>query len=75
MKLKSTFNISKIDQSINIENTTVLVCLFIAMKRHWDHSNSYKEIILIEGGSLRVSVVQFIMTMMGNMVACRQTWY
>ena len=47
----------------------VLVSVFIAMKRHHDHSNSYKETF---NGGLTVSEFQSIIIMVGSMVAGRQ---
>ena len=51
---------------------SVLVRAFITVKRHHDHSNSYKRKHLVE--VLRtVSEVWSIITMAGSMVVCRQT--
>ena len=50
----------------------VLVRVFITVKRHHDHSNSYKGKHLVEV-LLTVSEVQSIIIMAGSMAVCRQT--
>ena len=51
----------------------VLVWVFITVKRHHHHGNSYKRKHFIGGSSVAVSDAQSIIIMTGSMVACRQT--
>jgi hypothetical protein len=50
-----------------------LVQVFIAVKRHREHSNSYKGKHLI-GAGLQFKGFSLIIIMARNMVASRQTW-
>jgi hypothetical protein len=60
------------DEKIFVQYLSVLVTFFVAVKRHHDQSNSYKEKHLT-GGWLTVSEVQSIIIMVRSMAAGRHT--